>query len=65
MLNMQSEAYNTVFYSYLARFMNTVTGLTLTLIRILVAASQEYVNTYSTRSTSSRQRTLPCDRFPV
>jgi len=61
MLNMRREAYNTVFYSYLACFMNTVTlnmniflsttGFTRRNMVVYqrVSASQEYVNTYSTR----------------
>ena len=60
MLNTQSEEKNMVFYSYLACFMNTLTLNAYVSMsyyrgqsaeystRILVAAPQEYANTYST-----------------
>jgi len=60
MLNTRSENEHTVFYSYLACFVSTLTldsygFLSYRVhqaeygIHILVAASQEHVNTYSTR----------------
>jgi len=66
MLNTRSAEKNTVFYSYLTCFVNTVildmevsmsyTGFDQAEygIHILVAASQEYVNTYSTRRVERR-----------
>ena len=60
MLNTQSEETNTIFYSYSAWFLNTLTlNMYVSIsyardqraeygIRIRVAAPQEYVNTYST-----------------
>jgi len=56
MLNTRSKERNTVFYAYLACFMNTLILYMYVLlsnqpeygIRIRVAASQEYVNSYST-----------------
>jgi len=61
MLNIRSAETNTVFYSYVACFVNTaILNMEMSMsytgvnqaeygIRILVAASQEYVYTYSTR----------------
>jgi len=58
MLNTRSEECNTILYSYLACFKTTlILNMYVFLssfnqaeygIRILVAASQDYVNTYST-----------------
>jgi len=66
MLNTWSEEQTTVFYSYLACFVNTLTLNTYVSvpysraqqaeysIRILVAAPQEYANTYSTFGTRTQ-----------
>jgi len=67
-MNTQSEEKNTVFYSYVASFVNTCTLIMYVSmpyyrvqqaeysLRILVAAPQEYVNTYSTGRVASARR---------
>jgi len=66
MLNTQNEETNTVFYTYVACFVNTLTlnmyvSMSFTgftrgeyVIHVLVVAPQAYVNIYSTRRVSTR-----------